>query len=84
MANHNQAYKGQTYAQTAEPIRYPTPITPVRPPVLIQQITIAWNKLSRWKTEMAETSKLLKNAIRNTYKKSIAFQIHPLRKLLTL
>ena len=39
MANQDQAYKGQTFTQTEEPIRYPTPITPVRPLVLTQQIT---------------------------------------------
>ena len=85
MANQDQAYKDQTYPQTAEPIRYPTPLSLVRPPVLTEQITTdfqplqeAWNKLSSQMTEMAETNKLLKKAIKNIYKKPIAFQIHPL------
>ena len=84
MANQDQIYNHQAYTQTAEPIRYPTPISAVRPPVLTQQITAdfqlsqeAWNKLSSQMTEMAETNKILKKAIMNTYKKSIAFQIHP-------
>ena len=53
MANQDQTYEGQNYSQAAEAIRYPTPITPARPPVLTQQITTdvqlsqeAWNKLS--------------------------------------
>ena len=52
MANQNQAYEAQTHIQTAEPIRYPTPISPVKP-VLTQKVTTdfqlsqeAWNKLS--------------------------------------
>ena len=75
MANQDQAYKGQTYIQTAELIKYPTPTTPVRPPVLIQQITDfhlsqeAWNKISSKMTEMEETNKLLKKEIKKTYKK---------------
>ena len=76
MANQDQAYKGQTCAQTAEPIRLPTPTSPGRPSVLTQKITTdfqlsqeAWNKLSSQMTEMAETNKLLKKAIKNTYKK---------------
>ena len=35
-------------------------------------------------TELAETNTLLKKAIKNTYKKSIASKIHPIRRLLTL
>ena len=53
MENQDQTYKGQTHIQIAEPIRYPTHISPVRPPILTQQITTdfqlsqeAWNKLS--------------------------------------
>ena len=38
MANQDQPNKSQTYTQTAEPIRYPYPLTPARPPVLTQQI----------------------------------------------
>ena len=75
MPNQGQAYKGQTYTQTAESIRYPTPITPVGLPVLTQQIPTdfqllqeAWNKLSSQMTEMAETNKLSKKAIKNTKK----------------
>ena len=60
MANQDQAYKGQNYNQTTEPIRYPILITPVRPPVLTQQIIAdfqlsqeEWNMLSSQMTEMA-------------------------------
>ena len=70
MANQDQIYKGQTHIQTAEPIRYPSSISPVRPPVLTQQITTdfqlsqeVWNKFSSQMTEMAETNKLLKKAL---------------------
>ena len=76
MAKQDQAYKGKIYIQTAEPIRYPTPITLVRPPLLTQQITAdfqlsqeAWNKLSSQMTEIVEANKLLKEAIKSTYKK---------------
>ena len=72
----NQAYKGLAHAQIAEPIWCPTPISPVRSPVLKQQITTdyqhshaAWNKLSSQMTDLAETNKLLKKAIKNAYKK---------------
>ena len=57
--------------QTTDTIRYSTPISQARPPVLTQQITAdfqlsqeAWNKLSSQMTEMAETNKLLKKAIK--------------------
>ena len=71
-------------------IRYPTPMSPVRPPVLTQQITAdfqllqeALNKLSSQMTEMAEPNKLLKRAVKNTYKKVNSIPNPPLIKLLT-
>ena len=76
MANQDQTYIDQTHIQTPDPIRYPTPTSPVRLPVLTQQITAefqlsqeAWNKLRRQMTEMAETSTILKRAVKNIYKK---------------
>ena len=39
MANQDQTYKGYTNSQIPEPIRYPTPMSKTRPPVLTQQIT---------------------------------------------
>ena len=39
MAAQDQTYKGQTHFQTAEAIRYPSPMSSVRPVVLTQQIT---------------------------------------------
>ena len=38
MATQDQTYEGQTNIQTTEPIRYPTSMSPVRPPVLTQQL----------------------------------------------
>ena len=76
MATQDQTYKGQTNIQTLEPIRYPSHMSPARPPVLTQQITAdfqllqeAWNKLSSQMSGMAETNKLLKRAFKNTYRK---------------
>ena len=67
---------GPTNLQTIEPIRYPTTISPARPPILTQQITTdfqlsqeAWNELSSQMDEMAKTKKLLKKAVKSTYKK---------------
>ena len=75
IANQDQTYKGQIHINTTEPIRYPTFISLVRPPVSTQQITTdfqlsqeAWNTLSRQMTEITETNKLLKKAIKSTYK----------------
>ena len=63
MATLDQTYKAQTNIQTTEPIRYPTPMSPVRLSVLAQQITAdfqlsqkAWNKLRSKMSEMAETN----------------------------
>ena len=60
MATQDQTYKDQTNIQTTEPIRYPPSVSPVRPPVLTQQITAyfqlsqeAWNKHSSQMSEMA-------------------------------
>ena len=76
MANEDQTYKGQTNIQTPEPIIYPTPMSPARAPVLTKQITAdfqvsqeVWNKLRSQMTEMAETNKLVKRAVKNTYNK---------------
>ena len=76
MATQDQTYIGQTNIQTPESHRYSASMFPVRPPVLTQQITAdfqllqeAWNKLSSQMSEMTETNKLLKRAIKNTYKK---------------
>ena len=76
LANQDQPYKGQTHIQTPELIRYLTHVFPAIPPVLTQHITIdfqlsqgAWNKLNSQITEMAETNKLLKRAVKNTYGK---------------
>ena len=53
MANQDQTHNNPTEVQPIEPIRYPTPISSTKLPVLAQQITAdfqlsqeAWNKLS--------------------------------------
>ena len=70
MANQDQTYKGPTNIKLTEPIRYPTPMSPTRLPVLTQQITAdfqlsteVWNKLIIQMSEMAETNKLLKRTV---------------------
>ena len=87
IAAQDQIYKGQTNIHITEPIRYPTQISPARPPVLIQMITAdfqlsheAWNKLSSQMSKMAETSKLSKRAVRNTYKKWTSILRQPPKK----
>ena len=67
--SQDQIHNGPTNSQTIEPIRYPTPISPVRPPIVTQQIMAdfqlsqeVWNKLSGQMNEMAATNKLLKKA----------------------
>ena len=87
MATQDQTYKGQTNIQTTEPIRHPTPMFPVRLPVLTQQITVdfqlsqeAWNKLGRQMSEMAKTNKLLKRGVKNTYKKFTSILRQPSKK----
>ena len=64
MGNQDQTHNGPMNIPTIELIRYPTPISPPRPPVLTQQIMEdfqlsqeAWNKLSSQMNEMAETNK---------------------------
>ena len=64
METQDQTLKGQATVQTTESIRYPTPMSPVRPLVLTQQITVdfqllqeACNKLSSQMSEMPETYK---------------------------
>ena len=47
MATQDQRYKGQANIQTTEPIRYLTLMSPVRPPVLTQQITAISNYLRK-------------------------------------
>ena len=75
MANQDKDYKCQTYTETTDPIRYPTPISQVRLLALTQQITTdfqitqeAWNHLNSQMTEMAARKNLLKKATKNNYK----------------
>ena len=63
MANQAQTHNGPTNIQTIELIRYLTPTSPARLPVLRQQITAdfqlsqeAWNKLRSQMNEVAETN----------------------------
>ena len=67
---------GLTNLRTVQLIRYPTAISPTRPPMLTQQIMAdfqlsqeAWNKLSSQMNEMAELNTFLKKAVKSTYKK---------------
>ena len=62
-------------------------MSPVRPPVLTQQITTdfqlsqeAWNKLNSQITDMEETNKLLKRAVKNAYKKCYRIPNPPPKK----
>ena len=87
MATQDQTFRSQTYIQTPEPISYPTPMFPVRPPVLTQQIAgdfqllqESWNKLSSQMSERVEASKLLKRTVKNTYKKLTSIPKPPLEK----
>ena len=64
-ASQYQIHNCPTNSQTIELIRYPTPISPTRSPILTQQITAEiWNKLSSQMNEVAETNKLLKKAVK--------------------
>ena len=81
MTNQDKTHNGPTNIQTTEPIRYPTPISLTRPPILTQQIIAyfqlsqdAWNKLSRQMNEIAKTNKLLKKAVKSTYQKLTDYQ----------
>ena len=74
--NQDQIHNSPTNVQTIEWIRYPTQTSPARPPVLTQQVMAdlqlsqeAQNKLSGQMNEMAETNKLLKKAVKSSYKK---------------
>ena len=74
-ANQDQTHNSPTKIQPIEPIRYPTLISPTRPPILTKKITAdiqlsqeVWNKLSNQMNEMAETNKLLTKVVKNTYK----------------
>ena len=67
---------GSPSLQTTGQIRYPTKVLPTWPPMLTQQITAdfqlsqeAWNQLSSQMNEMAEINKLLKKAVKSTYKR---------------
>ena len=62
-------------------------MSPARPPVLTQHITVdfqllqeAWNKCNSQVTEMSETNKLSKRALKNAYKKVNRIPHPPLRK----
>ena len=62
--------------KTIELIRYPTAISPIRLPVLTQQIMAdfqlsqeAWKKLNSQRNKMAEMNKFLMKVVKTTYKK---------------
>ena len=59
------AQSGSPIPQTTGQIKYPTTISPTKPPIFTQQIMAdfqlpqeAWNHLSSQMNEMAETNKL--------------------------
>ena len=91
MANQDQTHNGPTNLQTIGSIRYPTPISPARPPVLMQQIMAdfqlsqePWNKLSSQMNEKAKTKKLLKKAVKSTpkqYSKKAPNQLKTSKKI---
>ena len=62
--------------QTTGQIKYPTTISPTKPPMSSQQIIAdfqlsqeAWNQLRKQMNVMAEINKLSKKAVQNTYKR---------------
>ena len=84
MANQDQTHNGPTNVQTIETIRDRIPISPTRLSILAQQIMAdfqlsqeAWNKLNSQMNEMVETNKLLKKAVKSTYKKLSVPKQHP-------
>ena len=87
MAIQDQTYKGQANIPTMEPIMYPIPMSPARLPVLTQQIIVdfqvsqkAWNRLSSQMSEMSQTNKLLKRAVKNTYQTLTSILKQPPKK----
>ena len=60
--------------QTVEQVRYPITISTTRSPILTQIMADfqlsqeAWKKIRSQRNEMAETNKLLKKAVKSTYK----------------
>ena len=75
-ANHGQIHNIPTNLQTIQLIRYPTPTSPARPPILAQQIMAdfqlsqeAWTRWSSQMNEITETNKCLKKAVKCIYKK---------------
>ena len=60
-ANQDPTHNGPTNLQTIELIRYPTPLSPARPPILKQQIMANFQL-----AQEAETNKLLRKAVKST------------------
>ena len=89
MATQCETYRDQTNIQTAEPIKYLSPMSPVKLSVLTQQITAdlelsqkVWNILNIQMSELAET--ILKATLKNTYRKLASVLKQPPEKLPTL
>ena len=53
MATHDQTYKGQTNICTTKPFRYPTSMSLVIPPALIQQIKLISNSHKKFGIKLA-------------------------------